>query len=144
MPKTLDGLLRWFVVRFAQETPEKLHVVEVWHDRLTNQEREEGKALVGGSLIGTHAFAAEFRLILEAPASVTDEDGYYLFPIRDALARLHRRWPFMARYLFRVGQVEGDWKRVADDLHWVHEAMEIYVAAALERLWRDTYDRRGH
>ena len=141
MPKTLDGLVRWFVQRFEEETPERLHIDETWHDKVSGHEREEGVQSVGGSLLGSLAYSGAFKLILEASPSKTDEDGYYLFPLRSALSRVERRRPFMVRYLCRLGLAQGDWRRVADDLGWVHEVMEVYIEEALRRVWRETYER---
>ena len=141
MPRTLPGLMRWYIVALAQELPERLHKAEPWHDMVSAAERDAGLRPVGGSHLGAPAYAGGFRLIIEASSSVTDEDGYYLYPVRAALGRLSRRRPFMARFLFRVGQCEGDWQAVADALGYPDEMVETYTHAALVLLWQQTYDR---
>ena len=141
MPKTLPGLLNWYIVAIRAETPERLHTREPWHDRVSTHEREEGASEQGGSRLGTLAWAGSFRQLLEGSPSAIDEDGFYLTPIRSALSRLTRRSPLMARYLFAVAQAEGDWQRVADDLGYPHELVEAFTDAALRRLWLSTYER---
>lgn len=142
MPQTLTGLLRWFLMALSAETPERLHKGgEVWRDFVTTHELGEGVRAQGGSHLGSPALADAFRRITEGSPSQIDEDGYYHFPVRAALSRMARRHPFMARFLVRLGQTEGDWRSVADALGYEHEFMEVYAETALRRLWRSTYDR---
>lgn len=142
MPKSLSGLVRWFVANLGNELPDRLHTTAVWHDRVSPAERESGVQPVGGSLIGSHDYAGIFRLIVESEgASVTDDDGYYLFPIRRALAQMRHRRPLMARFLVRLGMCEGDWRAVATALGYPDEFIEVYTQAALVTLWKLTFDR---
>lgn len=141
MPKTLTGLVRWFVPALSDELPERLHIHEPWRDQVTAHERQNGTYPTGGSRLGSLAYAGSFRLMLEAGASITDEDGYYLFPIRAALSRLYRRKPLMARFLFSLGLAEGDWRSVATSLGYPLEMMEVYTEGALRALWMETWDR---
>ena len=141
MPRTLDGLLHWFVVRLREETPEKLHRAELWHDRVSRHEREDGAKPVGGSHLGAPAYSFYFRSMLEGSPSMTDDDGFYVFPMRSALSRIHRRRPLMASFLFRIGLSEGDWRSVADAMGYPAEMVEVYAEASLARLWAETYER---
>lgn len=141
-PRTLEGLLRWFVVRFAEETPEKLHISEPWHDSVSNHEREDGITPVGGSHLGSLAWSGPMRTIMQVSASVTDEDGYYVTPMRAALSRMQRRRPFMVRNLCAVAMASGNWQQVADRKPgWTHEEYADYLERALVLLWQDAYDR---
>lgn len=141
MPGSLDGLVRWYMGMWSDETPARLHKRELWHDQVTQHEREEGIAPMGGSLTGTLAWDATFRVVLENSPSIIDQDGYYRLPLRSALSRLHRRRPLMARNLFSLGMAGGDWRRLGDANGWAQEMYEVYIEEALRRLWIGTYDR---
>lgn len=141
MPQTLDGLLHWFMLRVADETPERLHRAEVWHDEVSSHERSEGVQPVGSSASGAQAWAGEFKAIMQSSPSITDEDGFYRFPVRAALSRMSRRRPLMARFLFALGMAGGDWQRLADQRGWAYEEMQTYAEAALTALWDGWYDR---
>lgn len=142
MPKSLAGLVHWYVTALSEELPERLHKAEPWHDQVSAHERDEGIRPVGGSHLGSPAYSGGFRLILEAGASVTDEDGYYVYPVRAALSRMHRRWALMARNLFALGMAGGDVARVADSKPgWALEEFEVYIEESLRRLWLTTHDR---
>ena len=141
MPRTLAGLVHWFVIGMRAETPEKLHRSELWRDQVTVGEREVGIQPVGGSHLGSLAYSAGFRAILEGSPSALDEDGYYRSPIRAALSRIERRQPLMARILFAISMAEGDWRKVADTLGYPDEMVEVYAEAALRKLWNETHER---
>ncbi len=141
MPRTLDGLLHWFIVRLREETPDKLHRSELWRDQVSAGEREQGIQPVGGSHLGSLAYSGAFRALLEGNPSMIDEDGSYVFPVRSALSRIHRRRPLMARFLFAIGQAEGDWRTIADRMGYPAEMVEVYAEASLRRLWEQTYER---
>ena len=141
MPQTLEGLLRWYVVRIGEELPDRLHRNEVWHDRVSTSEMGDGIQAQGGSHLGAPAWASLFRRLLEGSPSQVDEDGYYTFPITAALSRMERRHPLMTRCLFRLAMSKGDWQSLADSMGYPHEFMAVYTEAALQRLWRTTYDK---
>jgi len=140
-PRTLGGLLAWYDRAIRAETPEKLHIMEPWHDRVSQHELGEGVQPVGGSHLGTLAYSGSFRTLLESSPSAADEDGYYFTPVRSALSRIFRRRPLMASFLFRLTQAGGDWKRIADDLRYPHEILEVYTEACLRQLWREYAER---
>jgi hypothetical protein len=141
MPRTLAGLLHWFVIRLREETPDKLHRSELWRDQVSAGERDVGLQPVGGSHLGSLAYSGAFRALLEGSPSQTDADGYYVFPVRSALSRIHRRRPLMARFLFAIGMAEGDWQSVAAAMGYPDEMVEVYAEASLRSLWEQTYDR---
>ena len=140
-PRTFGGLLAWYDRAIRAETPEKLHIMDPWHDSVSPQELEQGVRPVGGSHLGTLAYSGAFRALLERSPSASDEDGYYFTPVRAALSRIARRRPLMAAFLFRLAQAGGDWKRIADDLGYPHEMVEIYGEASLRQLWREYAER---
>lgn len=140
-PRTLSGLLHWFIGRLREETPDKLHRSELWRDQVSAAEREHGIHPVGGSHLGSLAYSGAFRALLEGSPSMTDADGYYVFPVRSALSRIHRRRPLMARFLFAIGMAEGDWQMVATAMGYPDEMVEVYAEASLRKLWEETYDR---
>ena len=140
-PRTLAGLLHWFVIRLREETPEKLHRSELWRDQVTVSEREQGLQPRGGSHLGSLAYSGEFRAMLEGSPSMIDADGYYVFPVRAALSRIERRRPIMARFLFAIGKAEGDWRSIADAMGYPAEMVEVYAEASLRRLWQESYER---
>ena len=141
MPRTLAGLLHWYITRLREETPEKLHRSELWRDQVTAAEREHGIQPVGGSHLGSLAYSGAFRALLECSPSALDEDGFYRLPIRAALSRIERRRPIMARFLFAIGMAEGDWRKVADAMGYPDEMVEVYAEASLRKLWLETYER---
>lgn len=141
MPRTLSGLLHWYTQALALELPDRTHKREVWRDSVSTHELEQGTQPTGGSHLGTPAWSGLFRAFIEGSESRTDEDGYYLFPVRSALCRLSRRWPATASYLFRVGMSEGDWRTTATALGYSLEIMEVFTEEALRKLWLQHYDR---
>ena len=141
MPKSIECLLVWYLPLARDEVPERLHKAELWHDTVSIGERENGIAPSGGSLLGTPAWAGTMRLRLEASPSMTDEDGYYRFPIEAALSRLSRRWPFMARALRALAKNGGDWRSLATAMSFPDEVMEVFVREALIRLWNGYHEQ---
>jgi hypothetical protein len=87
-PIGLYDLLRWFEAATLAEIPSRLHQAALWHEHVT--EGTEG----GGSRLGAHAWADEFRRYLEGSPFGQDPDGFYQFPILAALAKLEgtRGW----------------------------------------------------
>jgi hypothetical protein len=143
MPKDLRGLLRWYAQEWDMEVPDALHKVEVWYGR----DREvDGtvwpRNLTGGSLLGTHAWHDRFRRYLENMDSEVDEDGYYKRPVHAALARLGRRWPITAQFLFYVAQSGYDWRGVAERVHWAEEPFCVFLEEALRKLWREYAEQK--
>lgn len=137
MPKALPQLLRWYSDQWEMETPDKIHKVEVWYGRDTEDGRPVAKELTGGSKLGSHAWSGGFRTYLEEPTELLDEDGYYRTPLRAALTRLHRKWPMTSTFLFYVAQAGCDWKGVAERVHWAEEPFSIFLEEALRKLWRE-------
>ncbi len=130
MPKSMECLVSWFRDVCAQELPVRLHKSGVWRDYGVNAE--------GGSYIGSPASTDAFRRFMENSPSNVDQDGYYSKPLRAALSRLNRRWPFMARHLYRLALVDGDWRLYARQATvWSDEEMQLYMGEALRRLWRE-------
>lgn len=134
MPRGLDALVTWFRGVCHDEPPVALHRQGVW--------RDHGQHAEGGSHLGSPAPTDSFRRFIEGVPWQTDEDGYYLHPLRAAFDRMSRRYPIMARHLFRLALVDGDWRRHAEAVAWQYEEMAVYVEEALRRLWRE-YSERG-
>ena len=156
MPRTLTGLVAWYMALCSDELPDRLHKGELWHDQDSIRHREfdgrHSRGLgcacqpdrvfgVGGSVLGTPAWSGLFRARLEGSPSMIDEDGMYRFPIAAALSRLHRRRPLMARNLVSLAMASGDWRVLATAGGWPLEMYEDYIEAALRCLWAGTYDR---
>lgn len=134
MPKGLEQLVTWFRGVCADELPVALHRQGVW--------RDHGPHAEGGSHLGSPAPTDAFRRFLEGVPWQTDEDGYYLHPLRAALDRMSRRYPLMARHLFALALLDGDWRRHSDNIAWQREETSVYIEEALRRLWRE-YSERG-
>lgn len=136
MPRSLEGLIAWYIGEVADELPERLHKGEVWSDRVSLYERSEGIRAQGGSALGSPAYSGGMRLRLEAPATIVDEDGSFLHPMRAALEEMRRNGHrFLAGNLHRLAQREGDWRGLADAKGWEHEEMAFYLQKGLEKLW---------
>jgi hypothetical protein len=160
-PRTFPERLHWFLARFAEETPERLHDRGVWFGKPARERddvagyrpatKDQDEQLVssaatlsGGSILGSPRQDETVRQILEESPylAVRDERGerYYPRPLRAALARLSARQvgdaPFMARLLAQVAYAQGDWPSVS--ARWFplldYEARAAYVDAALRRL----------
>lgn len=128
-PRDLEALIAWFRELVAEELPVTLHKAGVW--------RDYGPDAEGGSVLGTPATSEPFRRFIENSASETDGDGVYVRPLRAALSRMSRRYPFTARSLFRLALVDGDWRRHAANEVEPLELMELYLERALFKLWED-------
>lgn len=146
-PRGLPKLLAWFLREWANEVPDRIHKGDVWRDYIG---LTEDRQAVGGSLLGTPAYADAFRSYIEGSPFATDADGRYAKPIHAAMARLCGRQghegptrklaplPFMARFLFRLA-VSGDLTRAADSMGIPEQVHHVYAEQALYRLWR-TYE----
>lgn len=120
-PTSLDGLLRWFRVRWEWEVPSALHVNAVWASRVDGQGLERGEYVKpehrGGSLIGTHAYTDPFRRYIDNTSVEVDKDKFYVRPLHRALQNLAEAKngaPLTARFLFRVARSGFDVRRAAD------------------------------
>ena len=82
-PRGLYELLRWHEAAVLAEVPSVLHKREVWHDHDAKGE--------GGSALGAHAWADEFRRYLEGSPFGLDADGFYERPVMAALAKMEGR-----------------------------------------------------
>jgi hypothetical protein len=131
-PKGLDQLLGWFVELIHDEVPVALHKRGLWHDH--------GEDAAGGSKLGTPAWSDPFRRFIEGVdhPSALDADGYYKWPLRAALSRMERnRKPLAARMLFQLALLGGDWHRLADQMSYPTEIMELTIERALFHCWRE-------
>ena len=147
-PRSLAGLLRWFLEGFAAETPERIHADGVWFGRPPREDPETGipvedlpPELVGGSQLGAPKEAEPFRQLIENSPRQTAgvaADEHYVRPMRAALHRLSARKdgdaPFMARFLVQVAYAQGDWESVAARWRITPFARRAFVLRALERL----------
>jgi hypothetical protein len=148
MPRDLPGLLRWMAEQWELEVPDAIQAGgdDVWHGRQevdprTGAPRWEAD-LVGGSKLGTPRDRDPFRRFLENSPSEVDADGFFVRPMHAAVARLGRRWPLMARNLVAVAHAGWDWRGVAERGHWAAEMYEVYLEAALRRLWNEFGEQR--
>jgi hypothetical protein len=136
-PKGLDQLLAWFRDLIADEVPVALHKRGLWYDH--------GQDASGGSKLGTPAWSDPFRRFIEGvdhPSALND-DGFYLWPLRAALSRMDRdRKPLTARMLFQLALLGGDWHRLADQMCYPIEIMELTIERALMHCWRE-YSSEG-
>ena len=142
-PRGLVHLVRWYALGWDAEMPDELHGSGVWIGR--QQVNPDGtprwpRELTGGSALGSPNFADGFRRLLENSPYETDPDGYYLRPMRAAIARLAGRSDgtnssFMARYLFAVACADFDWAGVSSRIGIPPQVAPIYTQTALERLW---------
>lgn len=159
-PRTFGELLNWFLEGFRAETPERMHVHEVW--RTTRRLDSAGRpteavpsAEQGGSQLGSPRYAEPFRQLLEnSDRQWTDEAGtvdpYYVRPMRAALARMaghadDGQSAFMARFLLQVAFAGGDWQSVAD--RWALVPFAGAPSRAIgdhQRHWTETALRRLH
>ena len=128
-PRNLAAAVAWFREQCDNETPATLHKAGVW--------RDYGMHAEGGSVLGSPALSEPFRRMLEGNPSEVDVDGFYLRPLRAALSRMARHHPLTARHLYRLALVDGDWKRHAANEGFQDEEMSVYLAKALDMLWKD-------
>lgn len=136
-PKGLDQLLGWFCEVISDEVPVALHKAGVW--------RDHGEDAAGGSKLGTPAWSDPFRRFIEGVdhPSALDSDGYYKWPLRAALSRMDRnRKPLVARMLFQLALMGGDWRRLADKMSYPTEIMELTIERALFLCWREYASER--
>lgn len=144
------NLLAWFLEAFRAELPGKIHAADVWRDRVSPDEAQNGVQAVGGSLLGSPRTHDTFRRYIEDSPFATevaeyeghkDTIGHYVFPLRAALARLagrgpdHGEFPFMARVLHRTALRDGDFDSACASLGICEPVRRVYVEEALRRLW---------
>lgn len=130
-PKGLDALVTWFREACHDEAPVTIHKNELW--------RDHGHDGSGGSALGTPAWSDPFRRFLEGldHPSATDADGRYRLPLRAALSRMERRHEMMARMLYQLALLDGDWRRLADHMSYPADMVEYAMRSALHDLWRE-------
>lgn len=142
-------LLGWFLRGIREEMPDRLHQHDVWRDRAKPGD-VEGYRPVGGSLLGSPRDAEPFRQFIEDGAYALEYAEYegnkdltphFRTPMRAALARLagrgpdHEPFPFMARALYRTALRDGDWDGACASLGIIEPVRQVYIEAALYRLW---------
>jgi len=143
-PRGSFALVAWFASEYLAAVPGSLHLLEPWSDRLSAGEWQQGLCSVGGSRLGSPAYAPAFRAWLEASPHARDADGEFRWPFRSALARLHRERPaagIVLEYLARCG---FDPTALVDrPLYGQHdlvvllpaELLGVVLESALVRLW---------
>ena len=115
-PEGLDALIAWFMDGYREENPPRIH----------RSDLDDG---------GVPDLAGEFRRYIDAPSSI-DDDGYYVTPIRAAMARLEREGkPLMARTLFQLAQCDGNWVLLSQRLDWPLYYCGKHLERALGILW---------
>ena len=128
-PRTLPELVAWFREALDSETPMTLHKGEVW--------RDYGQHASGGSLLGTPAWSEPFRRFIAGSEHETDVEGYFIRPLRAALARFRRQHPLTSRHLVRLALAQGDLDRHAANIGWSLEEVEMFMSRALFLLWKE-------
>lgn len=114
-PDTLDGLLLWFRKEWADDMPVRLH----------DHYLDDG---------GAPRLAPAFRAFIDSSPFSTDQDGFYRWPIRAALAFTARGDPFMARFLFGLAHNGGDWRGLCDRIGIPPQVAPVYTHEALRRI----------
>lgn len=134
-PRNLHDLVRWYVDVCEGEAPTAIHKRELW--------RDHGAGADGGSKLGTKAWSDPFRRFLDSVdhPSAVDGEGIYRYPLRAALSRLSRRRPLTARALYQLALMQGDWRRLAEQMSYPDEFMELYIEKALAMCWREYSER---
>jgi hypothetical protein len=150
MAQPPKNLLAWFLEAFRAELPERIHASDVWRDRVSSDEAQNGIQAVGGSLLGSPRTNDTFRRYVEDSPYTTevaeyeghkDRNGHYAFPMRAALARLAGRgretdeYPFMARVLYRTALRDGDYEGACASMGICQPVRRVYINEALRRLW---------
>lgn len=141
-PNSLSALMQWFLKAWGEEMPDALHAAGVWFGGPKENGQPVTKELQGGSLIGTPRFAGQFAHYLFESDYSKDEDGYYIRPLRQALAWMrHQRRPLQSRWLLLVGLNGGNWQAVCDmwrmgSFTMPHELGEVITYAALRECRR--------
>lgn len=158
-PETFGQFAAWFITGWREEMPDEIHSRGLWVG-LPSRLDAKGQPieamppeLVGGSELGAPKLAEAFRQLLENSPRQIDEDGFYVRPMRAALARLagthlcnasERRLPghvctdsaFMARMLVGMAFLDGDWQRACQLLEIHANTRWAFTDAALRRLYR--------
>jgi len=151
------NLLAWFLEAYRAEAPTTMqgHGTFVGTPDPPGRETLWAKKsrptdLVGGSLLGSPNDIGSFRRYIEdSPFSTEvaeyeghkDRTGHYAFPLRAALARLAGRgretdvYPFMARALYRMALLDGDYDEACRSLGITEPVRQVYIEEALRRLW---------
>lgn len=142
-PRGTTGLLTWYAERWAEETPERLHVRGVWHDRETS------------SALGAPRYSDPFRDYLEGSPFRTDHDerldtwsdqDAYVRPVHAALARIagknsNSRGAYFARYLWQLAVGGFDWQATAERAMVPAQLAPLVTDQLLRMLWHRYSER---
>ena len=151
-PKTIEEHVEVFLREWSLEMPDTLHRHEVFvgppdrpgRDTL-GAEHSTAAELVGGSLLGSPAYAEPVRHLLEDDNPHREEpailegsltvEKHLVTPLRSALKRTGRMW---SAYLMDVARSGGDWygQAVVRGCYSEHIA-RVYAIEAFRRLWRE-------
>jgi len=148
-PKSLGGLMSWFLAEWQRELPDRMHVHSVWRGYASANETPPPGHL-GGSLSGAPAWTDPFRRLLENRPGELDRDGYFIRPMRAAIAHIAGRdarsdGAYCALYLWSLGCAGGDWRGVAAGARvpWaVQGVVTEHVLGMAWAHWRPTPDSR--
>jgi hypothetical protein len=151
-PRTVEQHVEAFLVEWSLEMPTTLHRHEVFFGPPDRPGRETLGALestttelVGGSLLGSPAYAEPVRHLLEDDNPHREEPAIYegsltvekhlATPLRSALRRTGR---MMEQYLVDVARSGGDWLGQAQARGCYDEHIaRVYATEAFRRLWRE-------
>lgn len=160
-PETFGQFAAWFITGWREEMPDEIHSRGLWVG-LPSRLDSRGQPietmppeLVGGSELGAPRLAEAFRQLIENSPRQIDEDGFYVRPMRAALARLAGRHlcsrqeradqgadhvctdsAFMARLLVAMAFMDGDWQRACQLLEIHANTRWAFTDTALRRLYR--------
>ena len=138
-PKGMAALLRWFLSEWTAEVPDAIHGGELWRG-VPGRNESPPKDLLGGSLLGTLAYADPFRRFIENRPGEVDADGFYVRPMRAAVADLAGRdenadsW-YWARYLWMLGCNAGDWLAVGERAMVPYPLARLVAEELLQKVW---------
>jgi hypothetical protein len=149
-PRTVEEHVEVFLVEWSLEMPTTLHRHEVFFgppDRygrtILSASDSTPDQLVGGSLLGSPAYAEPVRHLLEDDNPHREEPAIYegsktvemhlAMPLRSALRRTGRMFE---GYLVEVARSGGDWLGCAQRRGCHNEAIaRVYAEVAFTRLW---------
>ncbi len=125
VPATLNGRISWLLAKMAEETPAKMHRMDIEPD----------------SALGSPVLTDQFRRYINGnPADLTSPTSYSR-PLAAALRRMAEKdKPLLARWCLEVGRASGDWQAVADRRKYASEEAHAIVLYALGCLWWEFYD----
>ena len=151
-PRSVEAFVEWLLVEWGMEMPDTLHRHEVFvgppdrplHPTL-GAEHSSVTELVGGSLLGSPAYAEPVRHLLEDDNPHREEpailegsltvEKHLVTPLRSALRRIGRMGE---AYLIDVARSGGDWLEQAQRRGCYSEPIaRVYAAEMFRRLWRE-------